>query len=95
MNPNDYTRPDVEIFHQPIPEPAPLTLLALAAVLVTMKLYWPLVKPVLVWLGLALFFALPVLLICVIGLLADIVGWDWLGDKCAAWIGEEPDPGQD
>ena len=90
MNPNDYTRPDVEIFHQPIPEPAPLTLLALAAVLVAMKLYWPLVKPVLVWLGLALFFALPVLLICVVGLLACRLGWTWLDDRCARLLGEEP-----
>ena len=28
----------------------------------------------------------------VLGAAADLLGWHWLGDKCAAWIGQEPDP---
>jgi len=28
------------------------------------------------------------LLICLLGLLADICAWDWLGAKCGEWLYE-------
>ena len=44
------------------------------------------------WVLILAVICLPVVAICVLGAAADLLGWHWLGDKCAAWIGQEPDP---
>jgi len=66
-----------------------LFLAATAAFLISCR-YWPQVRATLTWLAVVAVICVPVILICLVGTAADIVGWDWLGDKCAAWIGAEP-----
>ena len=66
-----------------IPEPSAAALLALACTIILAIHFWPLCREGLARLA-ALFIILPLLLICLGGGLAALVGWHWLENKCAA-----------
>lgn len=36
----------------------------------------------------ALVVVVPCMVVCVLGLLADLVRWQWLADRCEAWVVE-------
>ena len=72
--------------------PHHILLILASAVFLLGCLRWPCLLGMLRWVLILAVICLPVVAICVLGAAADLLGWHWLGDKCAAWIGQEPDP---